>query len=75
MVERFLQYSLERERRICAVFMLDGAMVKKNLLVTAIDGDGQGFSARFPGRKKDAHVNLCDVLTAAYARGDQGELE
>ena len=75
MVDRFLKYSLEREKKICAVRMMDGAMVKKNLLVTAIDEDGQGFSARLPGRKKDMHVNMQDVLTCAYARGDQGELE
>ena len=75
MVDRFLKYSLEREKKICAVLMMDGAMVKKNLLVTAIDEDGQGFSARLPGRKKDMHVNMQDVLTCAYARGDQGELE
>ena len=75
MVDRFLKYSLEREKKICAVLMMDGAMVKKNLLVTAIDEDGQGFSARLPGRKKDMHVNMQDVLTCAYARGDQGELD
>ena len=75
MVDRFLKYSLEREKKICAVLMMDGAMVKKNLLVTGIDEDGQGFSARLPGRKKDMHVNMQDVLTCAYARGDQGELE
>ena len=75
MVDRFLKYSIEREKKICAVLMMDGAMVKKNLLVTAIDEDGQGFSARLPGRKKDMHVNMQDVLTCAYARGDQGELE
>ena len=75
MVDRFLKYSLEREKKICAVLMMDGAMVKKNLLVTAIDEDGQGFSVRLPGRKKDMHVNMQDVLTCAYARGDQGELE
>lgn len=73
MIKRFLQYSLERERKICVVLMLEGMMVKKNLLVTAMDEEG--FSARFPGRKKDVHIPLCDVLTAAYARGDQGELE
>jgi hypothetical protein len=43
--------------------------------VTAIDEDGQGFSALLPGRKKESHFSLSDVLTAAYARGDQGELE
>ena len=55
--------------------MQDGQMVKKNLLVTAIDADAQGFMARFPGRKKEVHVAMNDVLTCAYARGDQGELE
>ena len=75
MVDRFLKYSLEREKKICAVLMMDGAMAKKNLLVTAIDEDGLGFSARLPGRKKDVHFNMQDVLTCAYARGDQGELE
>ena len=75
MIDRFLKYSLENEKKICAVLMMDGAMVKKNLLVTAIDEDGQGFSARLPGRKKDMHVNMQDVLTCAYARGDEGELE
>ena len=62
-------------RKISAVLLVDGAMVKKNLLVTAIDADGQGFSARLPGRKRDIHLNIQEVLTCAYARGDQGELE
>lgn len=75
MIDRFLTYSLENGRRISAVLMTDGAMVKKNLLVTAIDADGQGFTARLPGRKRDTHFTMDDVLTCAYARGDQGELE
>ena len=75
MIDRFLKYSLERERKICAVLLQDGQMIKKNLLVTAIDEDGQGFTAKFPGRKKAVHIALSDMLTCAYARGDQGELE
>ncbi len=75
MIDRFLKYSLEREKKICAVLMQDGQMMKKNLLVTAIDEDEQGFMARFPGRKKEVHVAMENVLTCAYARGDQGELE
>ena len=75
MIDRFLTYSLENGRRISAVLMTDGAMVNKNLLVTAIDADGQGFTARLPGRKRDTHFTMDDVLTCAYARGDQGELE
>ena len=75
MIDRFLKYSLEREKKICAVVMMDGQMMKKNLLVTSIDENGSGFCARLPGRKKDMHFCMDDVLTCAYARGDQGELE
>ncbi|MBE5799246.1 MAG: hypothetical protein E7321_04770 [Clostridiales bacterium] len=75
MIDRFLKYSLEREKKICAVLMQDGQMIKKNLLVTAIDPDGSGFAAKLPGRKKEVHIDITDVLTCAYARGDQGELE
>lgn len=76
MVERFLTYSLERGRKIQAVLLDEtGAMTRRNLLVTAIDEDGMGFSARLPGRKRETHYALSQVLTAAYARGDQGELE
>ena len=76
MVDRFLTYSLERRRRIQAVLLDEtGAMTRRNLLVTAIDEDGRGFSARLPGRKRETHFALSQVLTAAYARGDQGELE
>jgi len=74
-VKRFLTYSLERETKICVVLMQEGQMKKTNLRVTAIDADGQGFDALLPGRKKAAHIALSDVLTAAYARGDKGELE
>ena len=75
MVERFLRYSLERGRKSCVVLLGGGAMKKTNLQVTSLDADGKGFTARLPGRKRDVHLNLSDVLTAAYARGDQGELE
>ena len=74
MIRRFLTYSLEREQKICVVLMQSGAMKKINLRVTAIDGDEQGFSAILPGKKKETHIALEDVLTAAYARGDRGEL-
>lgn len=73
LVRRFLTYSLEREAKICVV-LLEG-MKKTNLRVTAIDADGAGFSALLPGRKKETHFALDEVLTATYARGDKGELE
>lgn len=75
MTDRFLRYSLEREKKIAAVIMQDGQMKKTNLLVTSIDEDGRGFSARMPGRKRDMRFEMSDILTCTYARGDQGELE
>ena len=75
MITRFLRYSLERETKIAVVLMQDGAMKKTNLRVTGMDGDGAGFTAQLPGRKREAHFAISDVLTAAYARGDRGELE
>ena len=73
MTERFLKYSLERNCKICVVLMQEGQMKKVNLRVTAIDENG--FDAVFSGRKKPVHVRLEVVLTAAFARGDQGALE
>lgn len=75
MIDRFLKYSLEREKKICAVIVKDGGMKKTNLLVTQIEEDGSGFYALLPGRKKQVRFSCEDVLTCAYARGDQGELE
>ena len=75
MITRFLKYSLERETKICVVLMQDGGMKKTNLRVTAIDEDGAGFLALLPGRKRETHFGVDDVLTAAYACGDRGELE
>lgn len=73
MTERFLKYSLERNCKICVVLLTEGQMKKVNLRVTAIGGDG--FDALLSGRKRPVHIRLEDVLTAAYARGDQGALE
>ena len=75
MIDRFLKYSLEREKKICAVIMKDGEMKKTNLVVKQIEEDGSGFYALLPGRKKQVRFDLADILTCAYARGDQGELE
>lgn len=73
MTERFLRYSLERECKICVVLMQQGQMKKVNLRVTSIGEDG--FTAVLAGKKKEVCIADDDVLTAAYARGDQGELE
>lgn len=75
MVMRFLKYSLEREKKIAVVLLDDGGMRQRNLLVTSIDEDGQGFCAMFSGKKKPDHIPVSRVLCVGYARGDRGELE
>lgn len=75
MVERFLRYSLERQKKILVVLLEDGGMRRVNLLVTSMDEDAQGFFAVASGKKKPAHYALFAVLSAGYARGDQGEIE
>lgn len=73
MVERFLRYSLEREKKILVVLLTGGEMKRVNLTVTAIPGDGT-FTARAAG-KKERRYEISDVLSASYARGDSGEIE
>lgn len=73
MIERFLRYSLEREKKIQIVLSRGGALERLNVRVVAMDESG--FEAIPSGRKRPARYALSDVLTAAYARGDAGELE
>ena len=73
MTERFLRYSLERACKICVVLMRQGQMKKVNLRVTSIGEDE--FTAILAGKRKEVRIAKDDVLTAVYARGDQGELE
>ena len=75
MMERFLRYSLENGRKIAAVFLKDGQPCRKNMLVTAIDPDGEHFTAVLSGKKKAEAFCVSDFLTVDYARGDHGELE
>ena len=75
MTARFLRYSLENERKIALVLYRDGSILKKNMLITALDEEKGTFSATLSGRKKEQVFSLSDVLTADYARGDHGELE
>ena len=75
MIDRFLRYSLENEKKIAAVLLEDGKPVKKNFLVTALLPEEDAFMARVGQNKIPERFSIQDVLTADYARGDHGELE
>ena len=66
-----MRYSLERNRPIKAVFLLEGAMVQKQVLVLALDDET--VTLRVGTKKRAVILPLADILSCAYARGDHGE--
>lgn len=68
---RFLRYALEHDRKIRAVFLLDGQLVQKTVSVVAYDGESVSF--RIGSKKTPVVLPLADVLSCDYARGDHGE--
>ena len=67
---RFLRYAVEHERKIRAVFLLDGAMMQKTVSVLSYDEENVTLRV---GAKKTFTIPLADVLSCDYARGDHGE--
>lgn len=70
-MKRFLRYSLEKQRKIRGVLMMDGQMVQRTLLV--LEEDETGIAALIGSGKKPKHILFEDVLSCDYARGDHGE--
>jgi len=69
-VIRFLRYAMEHERKIRAVFLLDGTMLQKTVSVLAYDEESVTLRI---GAKKTFTIPLADLLSCDYARGDHGE--
>ncbi len=70
-MERFLRYSLEHERPIRGVLMLNGALVQKTFTVLALEADQA--TLRFGQKGKTLALPACDILSCDYARGDHGD--
>lgn len=73
MVERFLRYSLENSKKIRIALLTGGAVRTLAVQVVSI-GEG-AFFALLPRRKTPQEIRLEDVLSAGYARGDEGMTE
>ena len=72
-MKRFLQYSLDHQRRIKAVLWEQDKLTQMNLTVVAMDEETFTYvSAR---QKTPRTLPLGDLMAAAYARGDNGENE
>ena len=68
---RFLRYAVEHERKIRAVFLLDGQMVQKT--VSVLGYDENTVTLRLGSKKTPLVLPMADVLSCDYARGDHGE--
>ena len=68
---RFLRYAMEHDRKIRAVFLMDGTMVQKTVSVLAYDDSS--VSLRIGSKKTPVVIAMEDLLSCDYARGDHGE--
>ena len=68
---RFLRYAVEHERKIRAVFLLDGTMVQKTISVVEYNSDS--VTIRIGSKKTPVILPMADLLSCDYARGDHGE--
>lgn len=71
-MERFLRYSLEKQRPIRLIFFADdGSMKQVNAQVTAIGPQSVSFTCLRP--KGSYEIPLERLLSADYKRGDEGQ--
>ena len=68
---RFLRYAIEHDRKIRAVFLMDGQMLQKTVSVVAYDD--QTVTIRIGSKKTPVVLPMADLLSCDYARGDHGE--
>lgn len=71
-MERFLQYSLQKGKKIKIIFMEHEKMLSENIQVTEILSDHILYlSAK--NKTKAKLLKKADILSCAYARGDDGD--
>ena len=71
MVERFLRYSLERQRKIAVIVQDNQGIRRMNIIVTRIE-NGTVYHATARSKKEKA-LAMEQILSASYARGDDGD--
>lgn len=68
---RFLRYAMEHDRKIRAVFLLDGQMMQKTVSIVEYTEDT--VTIRIGSKKTPVVLPMADLLSCDYARGDHGE--
>lgn len=71
MIERFLLYSLERHRKILLMVMDEKGIRRLNVTVTNIGDEAVEYVSGKSEKRKS--IPLGDILSASYARGDDGD--
>lgn len=72
-MNRFLQYSLEHSRPIRAVYLYNGELFQKTVIVLKVDDEEVSLHIR--ANRKTLVLSQRDILSCDYARGDHGEGE
>ena len=70
-MNRFLQYSTERGRKIRMVLTLDGKLAQKTVLVVSYTDEA--VTLLIGQKKTPVTLPVSDILSCGYARGDSGE--
>ena len=70
-MNRFLRYSLSKQRKIRAMLMLDDDIIQKN--VTVLSLTDTHATLKLGSKKAPVVVELSDILSCDYARGDHRE--
>jgi len=68
---RFLRYAVDHDRKIRAVFLLEGQMVQKT--VSIVEYNEETVTIRIGSKKTPLVLPIADLLSCDYARGDHGE--
>lgn len=69
MINRFIKYSIEKNKKIKAVMLIDEKLVQKNILICSYDDIGFKYICKKNEQEKFLeHKNL---LAASYTRGDE----
>jgi len=71
-MNRFLQYSLERGRKIRMMLLLEGKLCQRTVLV--LSAEGENVVLKIGTRKEPCTVPVADILSCDYARGDDGDV-
>lgn len=72
-MKRFLRYAMERDKKLRAVYLREGAITQKT--VSVVEWNEETVTLRTGSRGKSFTIPMADLLSCDYARGDHGDNE